>query len=102
MNSTGQRGDRLRPIAEDDGRRAGERWANGEPTGKSLAPEMKYRGLALHLFGREPVICTVSGLRPGTRSMTQMTHDLDKHLTTGWHERERRQAEQRRQTGQRC
>src|SRR5260370_39284419 len=63
---------------------------------------MKYRGLVLHLSGREPVICTVSGLRPGTRSMTQMTHDLDKHLTTGWHERERRQAEQRRQTGQRC
>jgi hypothetical protein len=44
--------------------------ANGEPAGKSLAPEMKCRGSTLHLFGREPVICTVSGLRPGTRSMT--------------------------------
>jgi hypothetical protein len=41
-----------------------------EPTGKSLAPEMKYRGGALHLFGRETAIGAVNGLRPGVRFMT--------------------------------
>jgi hypothetical protein len=46
------------------------RRASGDPVGKSLAPEMKYRGGALHVFGRETAVGAVNGLRPGARFIT--------------------------------
>src|SRR5450756_2658284 len=89
-------------LPRDEGHEGLSRYLDEHDAGRrSLAPEMKYRGGALQLFGREPATDAVNGLRPGTRSMTSMTHDLDKHLTTGWHEQERRQAAQRGRASQR-